>query len=105
MKRTFIFMVALAALFAMSSCDSKNNTTSIHGIANIEEATPYDEWAYDEDSYGGDEVYVCTGGSSKKYHSSPDCRYLDNCKGEVREVDQLFAEEKGRTACKACYRE
>ena len=78
-----------------------NTKSSISGIANIEQ----NEWSYDQDSYGGDEVYVCTGGSSKRYHSSPDCRYLDNCKGEVREVDQQFAEEKGRTPCKACYGE
>lgn len=85
-----ILIITIPLLFALTSCDGK---------ANIKQ----DEWAYDQDSYGGDEVYVCTGGSSKKYHSTPDCRYLENCKGEVREVDQRFAEEKGRTPCRMCY--
>ena len=94
-----ILVITIPLLFALTSCNGKANTAA-YDIADIEQ----DEWSYDEDSYGGDIVYVCTGGYSKRYHSTPDCRYLDNCKGEVREVDQQFAEEKGRTPCKACYK-
>lgn len=100
MKHPIIkIILSIFAVATLASCNG-NADTSIHGIANIEG----DEWAYDQDSYSGDIVYVCTGGYSKKYHNTPDCRYLDNCKGEVREVDQQFAEEKGRTPCKACYK-
>lgn len=79
------------------SCGGKADTF-LFGLADIQ----HDEWAYDPDAYGGDEVYVCTGNSSKKYHSTPECRFLENCKSEVRKVDQHFAEDKGRTPCKNC---
>lgn len=48
-------------------------------------------------------VYICTGGYSKKYHSSPDCRGLDNCKGQIIEVSLYDAVNKYyRTPCKVC---
>lgn len=98
MKHTpLIIIIPLLMLFA--SCGGKANT-SMHGIADIEQ----DEWAYDQDAYGGEDVYVCTGGSSKKYHRTPDCRFLENCGKEIRMIDQRFAEEKGRTPCKRCYK-
>lgn len=48
-------------------------------------------------------VYICTGGSSKKYHSTPDCRGLNNCQGSIRQISLQKAKEMGRTACKICY--
>lgn len=58
----------------------------------------------DPDRYDGEEVYVCTGGSSKKYHSSADCKGLRSCGGNIEKVYLEFAEEKGRTPCKMCYK-
>lgn len=50
-----------------------------------------------------DMVYICTGGYSKKYHSSSGCRGLDNCKGQIIEVSLYDAINKyGRTPCKIC---
>jgi len=104
MKRILILSITLVALFATTSCGSKSKT-SIHGIADIDHAEgEYDEWYQDDDIYGGDEVYVCTGGSSKKYHHTLDCKGLKGCSKEVRAVDQHFAEDKGRTPCKICYK-
>ena len=98
MKRTIIIAWALVALFATASCSNKNSTL-VDGIADIEQ----DEWAYDQDSYSGDEVYVCTGGSSKRYHCTIKCKGLESCKGDIRKVDQRIAEGKGRTPCRWCY--
>lgn len=58
----------------------------------------------DPDRYDGEEVYVCTGGSSKKYHSSAYCKGLRSCGGNIEKVYLEFAEEKGRTPCKMCYK-
>lgn len=93
-------IIAIIAVGTLTSCGGKTSP-SIHGIAEIEQ----DEWAQDGDSYGGDEVYVCTGGSSKKYHRTPDCKGLENCKSDIKKVDQQFAEQKGRTPCKKCYKQ
>lgn len=48
-------------------------------------------------------VYICTGESSTKYHSDPDCRGLSRCSGEIEEISEEEAEDMGRTPCKICY--
>lgn len=49
-------------------------------------------------------VYICTGGSSKRYHKTDRCKGLDNCKGTIKKVTLAYAEDKGRTPCKICYK-
>ena len=51
----------------------------------------------------GDKVYICTGGSSKRYHDDRDCRGLGNCSGAIRSVSLDEAEGMGRTPCRICY--
>lgn len=51
----------------------------------------------------GDNVYICTGGSSKRYHCDPDCKGLSRCSGEIEEISEEEAEDMGRTPCKICY--
>lgn len=48
-------------------------------------------------------VYICTGETSTKYHTDPDCRGLSRCSGEIEEVSEEEAEDMGRTPCKICY--
>lgn len=48
-------------------------------------------------------VYICTGETSTKYHSDPDCRGLGRCTGKIEEVSEDEAENMGRTPCKICY--
>ena len=43
-------------------------------------------------------VWVCTGGSSKRYHA------YDNCSASVDEVTLEEAEMMERTPCKKCYK-
>ena len=44
-------------------------------------------------------VYVCTGVYATKYHYTSGCRGLNNCKGDIVEVDLARAREAGRTLC------
>ncbi len=50
-----------------------------------------------------DVVYICTSLSAKKYHSTPSCRWLENCSGEIREVSLSVAETQGKSPCKGCH--
>ena len=49
-------------------------------------------------------VYICTGGSSKKYHATKDCHGLNSCGGEIKLVPLKQAKDMGRTPCKFCYK-
>ena len=51
----------------------------------------------------GGNVFICTGGSSKRYHCDRDCKGLSRCSGEIEEVSEEEAEDMGRTPCKICY--
>ena len=61
------------------------------------------EWGNNSHLYSGEHVYICTGGSSKKYHSKPTCKGLRSCSKDIEYVYQSYAEERGRTPCKWCY--
>lgn len=48
------------------------------------------------------EVYICTGRYAKKYHSRPNCRGLNNCRGGIKKVE--LEKIKGRRSpCSICY--
>lgn len=50
-------------------------------------------------------VYICTGGSSTRYHRKADCWGLQSCKGSIKKVTKEEAEKKyHRTPCKVCYK-
>ena len=54
--------------------------------------------ADDEQTY----VYICTGPSSKVYHTSPKCNGLRNCSKDIKKVTLEQAQQMGRRACKIC---
>lgn len=47
-------------------------------------------------------VYVCTGGSSKRFHIDEDCKGLMRCSGNVVVMDEDEARMAGRTPCRLC---
>jgi hypothetical protein len=49
-------------------------------------------------------VLICTGKSSLRYHKSNKCMGLSNCKGERLTVTYNKAKREGRTPCKLCYK-
>ena len=51
----------------------------------------------------GDEVWICTGRSSKCYHATQSCMGLSNCGGNIKEVSLEEAEDMGRRPCRICY--
>lgn len=48
-------------------------------------------------------VYICSGGSSKRYHCKYNCRGLNRCSGRILGVSEEKAKNMGRTRCKICY--
>ena len=50
------------------------------------------------------QVYICTGPSSKRYHRTSTCKGLVKCSKEVKKVTKSYAESKGKTPCKMCYK-
>jgi len=47
-------------------------------------------------------VVICEGKYSKKYHSSENCRGLNNCKGGLSNISLSNAQQIGRSACSIC---
>lgn len=50
-----------------------------------------------------DTVYICTGPKAKVYHKYKDCRGLDRCSGDIKEIS-LEKAKKIRRPCKICYK-
>ena len=48
-------------------------------------------------------VYICTGPYATSYHKTPNCKGLDRCSGEVKEIDAAEAADMGRHKCGFCY--
>jgi len=44
-------------------------------------------------------VYICKGKSSKKYHLKKNCRGLSNCSTDINEVSLEAAKKLGRGLC------
>lgn len=81
MKKLFTLFITLSLL-----CAFAETSAPIEAAANT---TTY--------------VYICTGGSSARYHKSSSCRGLNSCKGKVVKITKDDAENKyHRTACKIC---
>ncbi|MGQ2984846.1 hypothetical protein [Flavobacterium sp.] len=45
------------------------------------------------------DVYICNGPKSFKYHLKDNCRGLKNCSTEIEKVSLDAAKKKGRTLC------
>lgn len=81
-------IISLAiCILALTSCGNEYHKNYSHSDYNT----------------GGDYVYICTGGKSKRYHPDEYCNGLRRCSGSVEEVSVDEAEDMGRTPCKICY--
>lgn len=88
-------VVLLLCFILMASCSSSSKKSADVEPEKKESAVR------SADSSGN--VYICTGGSSKRYHCDRDCKGLSRCSGEIEEVSEEEAEDMGRTPCKICY--
>jgi len=86
MKYYLVFILIVCV-----SC-SDNKKAKIHGLLSSEE-------------YESEVVYICTGPSSKKFHSSERCQWLSNCSTEIEAITVEEALNLRRDPCKACYGE
>ncbi len=88
-------LVLLFAIILMASCSSSSKKS-------VDVESEKKESVVKSAGYS-DNVYICTGGSSKRYHCDPDCKGLSRCSGEIEEISEEEAEDMGRTPCKICY--
>lgn len=91
MKYTLLFV----SIILMASCSSSSKKS-----ADVE---PEKKESVVKSAGYSDNVYICTGGSSRRYHCDPDCKGLSRCSGEIEEIIEEEAEDMGRTPCKICY--
>lgn len=47
-------------------------------------------------------VFVCTGGSARRYHYDDYCRGLSRCSGDLLVLSEEEALTKGKTPCRIC---
>lgn len=88
-------IVLLFAIILMASCSGSSKKS-----ADVESEKK--DSVVKSDAYS-DNVYICTGSSSKRYHCDPDCKGLSRCSGEKEKISEEEAEDMGRTPCKICY--
>lgn len=88
-------LVLLFAIILMASCSSSSKKSAGVDSEKKESAV--------KSAGSSGHVFICTGSSSKRYHSDRDCKGLSRCSGEIEEVSEEEAEDMGRTPCKICY--
>ena len=88
-------LVLLLSIILMVSCSSSSKKS-----ADVEPEKKESSVRFTGSS---DNVFICTGESSERYHCDRDCRGLSRCSGEIEEVSEEEAEDMGRTPCKICY--
>lgn len=91
MKYTLLFV----SIILMASCSSSSKKS-----VDVE---PEKKESFAKSAGYSDNVYICTGSSSKRYHCDPGCKGLSRCSGEIEEISEEEAEDMGRTPCKICY--
>lgn len=47
-------------------------------------------------------VYVCTGPNAKAYHTDEDCKGLERCSDDIKEMTEQEAIDMGRHLCHYC---
>jgi hypothetical protein len=90
-------LLLLGVTLALCSCDNSKTKESQLNREYTETTEEHKE------EYAEDIVYVCTGGSARRYHNEPDCRGLSRCRGDIEEMSVEDAESEGKTPCRICY--
>lgn len=84
-----LFLLLLALLSCGGNKQDSPNDKKAYNILN--------ELRYDE-------VYVCKGKYSKRFHNDMDCKGLMNCRGGIEIMTIEEAEDLGKTPCGYCYK-
>lgn len=88
------FLWSLLCAMGVFLYDSYSNRNSV--------SKPDSFYSSEKSDSRQDVVYICTSPNARKYHTTPSCRWLDNCSGDIKEVSLSFAERQGKTPCKGC---
>ncbi len=94
-------VVLIGAMFILYSC-----TENSQAMPQLDSNRVYSTLSFSDEEVeatSDEEVYICTGPSSKRYHKTSDCMGLNSCSADIRCVTIGYAEELGRTPCKRCY--
>ena len=89
------YILLFVSIILMASCSGSSKKS-----ADVE---PEKKGSSVRSAGSSDNVFICTGESSERYHCDRDCRGLSRCSGEIEEVSEGEAEDMGRTPCKICY--
>jgi len=90
-----LIAIVVSIMLIVMVWPKRNSSHYVDGLYSIE--------ASEDNSPKTDGVYVCTSENAKKYHRLPNCRWLENCSSEIREITITMAENQGKTPCKSCY--
>jgi hypothetical protein len=92
-KLLFLFILVIS----LTACSKKQQVVPKEQKSSQEQVQQQDLMSQNE------EVFVCLGPNSVRYHSNPDCRGLKNCSCEVACYPVQEAAERGYTPCRICY--
>ncbi len=85
----------------------ENRPATLSYSANLIQSVPYSETSgqssLQQTAQQNNTVVICGGKYATKYHSTSNCRGLNNCKGGVYNVSLNEARKQGFTSCLICY--
>ena len=73
--------LGIIGIFLYDSCSKNARSPEINTV-----------YSADQPITERDAVYICTSPNAKKYHSTPSCRWLENCSGDIEKVSLSDAE-------------
>ena len=94
-------VIFLGIMFGFCSCTENSQATTPQDSNRFYSALSFSNRVVE--SAQDEEVYICTGPNSKRYHRSSNCMGLSSCSADIRCVTISYAKELGRTPCKRCY--
>ena len=78
------------------------STTSSNSGSHLWSSNYLDKASIDELAWD-DTVFICTSGSSKRFHSTLECPGMQNCSSGADAITREEAEDMGRTHCLRCF--
>lgn len=102
LKKSFFIMVSIMVLV---SCGDKSQNYQNVSFEDKSQNYQNDKKAYNNlNELRYDEVYVCKGKYSKRFHNDLSCKGLSKCRGGIKIMTIEEAEDIGKTPCGYCYK-
>ena len=94
MKKLFVFFF----LLFLNSCGADEPTQNL-----TDEGGRMPSYIYSPSTTQIENIFLCEGEFSEKYHNNSNCRGLNNCSTELTNTSIENAITQGRTQCDICY--